>query len=638
MNFENSSSAIDNGPRGLFSYADLFFLLSLMIRTSHTPHLRYLEFAQSLLRRREILAVVTVALALSPAALLAQTDLNFRGAIGRTAAESRPDPLEAVQAPKGAPHVVYIVLDDCGFGDLGCYGSVASTPHIDSLAAEGLQFNNFHSKSVCSPTRASLLTGRNAHSVGMKELPGNDQGYPHTRGQVTPAAANIAQILQRNGYATMAAGKWHLVPKTELHDAADRTHWPLQKGFDRYHGFLSGWSDQYRPDLVIDNRNVEPPKDPDYHFSEDIVSQSLDMVGVNLEKNPDRPFFLYLAFGAVHSPVQVPRRYIDKYRGQFDVGWDAVRERRFRKQIELGIIPADSTLPPRNPGDPAWADLSAIEKEVFARFMEAYTGFLEHTDDQIGRLVSYLKERDIFEETLIVLISDNGGAPEAGVGGNFEHPYSGKMTIEQMHGRLDELGSRESQPQYQRAWAMASCAPFKYYKLWPFNGGVRTPMIVSWPERIQNVGLREQFLDVIDITPTVLDYIGVEVPNVFDGVAQMPLQGKSLRQVFESPAASAPRDTQFFELWGSRSIYHQGWKAVAFHKDGTPFENDHWELYYQPNDFTENEDLSAKRPDKLTEMQALWWSEAEKNGALPFLEALGFRKRSYDQIWLDKGN
>lgn len=559
----------------------------------------------------------------------------FEGTIGKTAADSVPDPLIERKAPDGAPNVVYIVLDDCGFGDLGCYGSVVSTPHMDSLAAEGLQFNNFHSKSVCSPTRASLLTGRNAHKVGMKELPGNDQGFPHTRGQVTAAAANIAQILQRNGFATMAAGKWHLVPKTELHDGADRTHWPLQKGFDRFHGFLSGWSDQYRPDLVIDNRNAIPPEDPEYHFSEDIVSQSINMVGVNLDRNPERPFYLYLAFGAVHSPVQVPKRYIDKYKGQFDSGWDAVRERRFRRQMELGIVPAGSILPPRSPGDPAWETLSRIEKEVFARFMEAYAGFLEHTDDQIGRLVSYLKERDVFEETLIVLISDNGGAPEAGVGGNFEHPYSGKMTIPEMHERLDELGSRASQPQYQRAWAMASGAPFKYYKLWPFNGGVRTPMIVSWPDRIRNMGLREQFLDVIDITPTVLDYLGIEAPAVFDGVEQMPLQGASLREVFESPDAPAPRDTQFFELWGSRSIYHKGWKAVAFHEDGTPFEEDLWELYYHPDDFTESNNLAEVQPEKLKELQALWWAEAEKNGALPLLEALGGRKRSYDQILIE---
>ena len=562
---------------------------------------------------------------------------RFEGTVGRFATDSTPEMLKSVQAHVGAPSIIYIVLDDCGFADLGCYGSTVSTPHIDSLAREGLQFNNFHSKSVCSPTRASLLTGRNNHIVGMKELPGSDQGYPHTRGQVTSAAANIAQILRRNGYRTMLAGKWHLVPKPEMHDAADRTHWPLQKGFDRFHGFLSGWTDQYRPDLVIDNRNVAPPADPDYHFSEDIVDQSIDMISANIENRPGAPFFLYLAFGAIHSPIQVPERYIERYAGAFDHGWDVERELRYKRQLEIGLIPSDSKLPPPNPGDPAWSNLSEVEQTVFARFMEAYAGFLEHTDEQIGRLFAYLKQQDIFENALIVLISDNGGAPEAGVEGNFEHPYSGTLTVEQMYERLDELGSPSTQPQYQRPWAGASGAPFQYYKLWPFNGGVRTPMVVSWPKGIRETGLREQFVDVIDITPTVLDFLGIPAPEIFDGVAQIPLQGASLRKVFAHQDAPAPRDTQFWELWGARSIYHKGWKAVAFHKHGTLFEDDHWELYNQNADFTEYSNLADTHPKKLLELQALWWKEAEKNRALPILEAQGGRVNSYNQILIENG-
>ncbi len=561
---------------------------------------------------------------------------RFQGSIGRLAADSTPDHLQEVKAPQQSPNVIYIVLDDTGFGDLGSYGSIVSTPYMDTLATEGLQFNNFHSKAVCSPTRASLLTGRNSHAVGMKELTGSDQGYPHTRGQVSAAAANIAQILGRNGYSTLMAGKWHLVPAAEMYAAGERTHWPLQKGFDRFHGFLYGWTDQYRPDLVIDNRHVDPPEDPDYHFSEDIVNQSIQMIGANLDDKPDKPFFLYLTFGAVHSPIQVPKRYIEKYKGKFDEGWDKVRERRFRKQLKTGLIPASSKLPARGLGDPAWADLSEVEQKVFARFMEAYAGFLEHTDDQIGRLINFLKEKNHFEDSLIILISDNGGAPEAGVEGNFEHPYNGKLTVEEMYERLDDLGSRNSQPQYQRPWAMASSAPFQYYKLWPFNGGVRTPMIVSWPEGIESKGLREQFVDVIDITPTVLDLVGIEAPDTFDGVPQMPLHGKSLRAVFQSPEAPAPRDTQYWELWASRSIYHQGWKAMAFHKHGTHFADDHWELYNQNNDFTESTNLADTHPEKLKELQALWWAEAEKYGALPQLEARGGRTRSYNQIFLDK--
>ena len=420
--------------------------------------------------RRTLSWIVLFALTLfCPYGLSAQSHPaaeNFQGTIGRTASDSTPDPLVAVEAPQGSPNIIYIVLDDAGFGDLGCYGSAVATPHMDSLAAHGLQFNNFHSKAVCSPTRASLLTGRNAHAVGMKELPGKDQGYPHSRGHVTAAAANIAQILGRKGFRTMAAGKWHLAPHDQLTDSGDRTHWPLEKGFERFHGFLSGWSDQYRPKLVIDNRNVTPPDDPDYHFSEDIVTQSIQMIDTTLNARVSKPFFLYLSFGAVHSPIQVPKRYIEKYTGAFDDGWDAIRERRFRKQLETGLIPAGSKLPPRNPGDPAWADLSKVEREVFARFMEAYSGFLEHTDDQIGRLTDFLKKKKIFNNTLIVLISDNGGAPEAGIEGNFDRPYGCKMTVKEMHERLDELGSPTTQPQYQRGWAMASHADDRFVAGW----------------------------------------------------------------------------------------------------------------------------------------------------------------------------
>ena len=557
---------------------------------------------------------------------------QFRGAIGRVAADSTPDPLRPVKAKSGSPNIVYIVLDDTGFGDLGCYGSAVATPNIDALSSGGLLYNSFHSKAVCSPTRASLLTGRNAHSVGMKELPGNDQGYPHSRGQVSASAANIAQVLSKNGYRTFAAGKWHLVPSEDMSAAGDRTHWPLQKGFDRFHGFLSGWSDQYSPDLVVDNHSVKPPDRPNYHFSEDIVEQSVDMLSAQLEADAERPFFLYLAFGAVHAPIQVPKRYIEKYANTFDDGWDMIREQRFRRQLKLGVIPAGTELPRRNPGDPAWSDLSDEEKTVFARFMAAYAGFLEHTDEQIGRLIDFLRKHGQFDNTVIFLLSDNGGAPEAGPEGNFAYPYRDTMTVHDMHERLDDLGSATTQPLYQRAWAMASSAPFKYYKLWPFNGGVRTPLIISWPKEIRRTGLREQFVDVIDLTPTVLDITGIAAPTVFEGVCQMPIQGETIRATFNDPSSPAPRDTQFFELWGSRSIYHNGWKAVAFHTPGTDFDDDRWELYDLTTDFSETADLASQQPEKLKDLKALWWTEAAKNGALPLLEARGGRQRTYNQI------
>ncbi len=556
---------------------------------------------------------------------------TFGGRIGRTAADSQPERLKTPQPNPNSPNIVYIVLDDVGFSDLHCYGSEVATPNIDAVAAAGLLCNNFHTKAVCSPTRASLLTGRNSHTVGMKELPGDDQGYPHSRGRITPAAATVAQILRSHGYRTYGAGKWHLVPASDMNASGDRTHWPLQKGFDRWYGFLSGWTDQYHPDLVEDNHSVKQPVRRDYHFSVDIVDKSLEMASEHLAADAKKPFFLYLAFGAAHAPVQVPKSYIDKYVSVYRQGWDAIREQRYRRQLEAGVIPPGTTLPPRNPGDPAWTDLTDNERTVYTRFMAAYAGFLEHTDQQIGRVVSWLKERNLFQNTAIFLLSDNGGAPEAGTRGGFARPYGDPTTVEQMLQRLDELGSEKTQPLYQRPWAMASDAPFKFYKLWPYAGGVQTPLIISWPVGITRPGLRTQFIDVIDITPTVLDITGIVAPQVFQGVSQIPMQGKSIRAIFHAPDTPNPRDTQYFELWGSRGIWHNGWKAVGIHKPGTDFEADRWELYDVTNDFSESVDVAAQHPEKVAELKKLWWSEAEKNGALPLLEAPAGRARTYDQ-------
>jgi len=553
-------------------------------------------------------------------------ELKFGGVIGRTAADSKPAALGTARA--AGPNIVYIVLDDTGFADLQCYGSEIATPQMNALAAGGLLYNNFHCKAICSPTRAALLTGRNSHSVGMKELAGEDQGYPHSRGRVTPAAATVAQILQANGYSTYGVGKWHLTPGRDMKASGERAHWPLQKGFDRWYGFLSGWTDQYKPDLVEDNRAVPRPEKKDYHFSVDIVDQALGMVGAHVAADAKKPFFLYVAFGATHAPVQVPKAYVDRYAAVYEKGWDAIREERWRRQLELGIIPPGTQLPPRNPGDPAWAALGERERKVFARFMAAYAGFLEHTDEQIGRLVAWLKDRKLFENTAVFLLSDNGGAPEAGNKGGFRKPYGDPTTVGEMAEHLEELGSATTQPLYQRGWAMASVTPFRYYKLWPYAGGVQTPFIVSWPAGIKKPGLRKQFVDVIDVTPTALDLAGVEAPATFGGVCQMPMHGRSIRGTFGDAGAADPRDTQYFELWGSRGIWHKGWKAVGIHRPGTDFETDRWELY---RDFSEAEDVAGRFPEKLEELKRLWWREAGVYGVLPLLEAPAGRGRTYDQ-------
>ncbi len=556
---------------------------------------------------------------------------TFAGVIGRTAADSKPSLLEPLRPRAGSPNFVYIVLDDTGFSDLHCYGSEVATPNIDSLAARGLFYNQFHSKAICSPSRASLPTGRNCHAVGMKDLPDPDQGYPHSRGRITPAAATIAQILRANGYGTMGVGKWHLAPTTDLKASGDRTHWPLQKGFNRWYGFHNGWTDQYHPSLIEDNHAIETPNKPGYHFSVDIVDQAIKMMGDHGAADAKKPFFLYTAFGATHAPIQVSRQYIEKYASVFEKGWDRIRAERYRRQLEMGVIPSNAKLPPRNPGDPAWNDLSKEERTVFTRFMAAYAGFLEHADEQVGRLIRFLKERNLFDNTAIFLVSDNGGAPEAGIRGAFARPYGDQTTVHDMFQRLGDLGTDKTQPLYQRPWAMASNTPFKYYKLWPYRGGVNTPFIVSWPAEIKNHGLRKQFVDIIDVTPTVLDITGIQAPTVFEGVCQMPMQGASIRSTFNDPNAPNPRNAQYFELRGSRGIWADGWSAMAVHRPGTDFDTDRWELYHVAEDFSESRNLSAQHPEKLAEMKKLWWSEAAKNGALPQLEATGPRRHIYDQ-------
>lgn len=559
------------------------------------------------------------------------TTPTFGGIIGRTAADSKPSPLPVPRAPNGSPNIIYIVLDDTGFSDLHCFGSEIATPNIDSLAAAGLIYNSFRTKAICSPSRAALLTGRNSHAVGMKQLAGPDLGYPNGRGRITPAAATVAQILQANGYSTYGVGKWHLTPGSDIRASGPRTHWPLQKGFDRWYGFLSGWTDQYHPDLVEDNHSLPKPTDPHYHFSVDIVDKAIGMVSEHVAADSQKPFLLHVAFGATHTPIQIFKPYIDKYVSTFARGWDQTREDRYKRQLELGIIPAGTELPPRNPGDPAWNDLTDEERTVYTRFMAAFAGFLEHADEQIGRLLQHLKQANLFENTAIFLMSDNGGAPEGGVKGGFYRGYGDRTTVHDWYLHLNELGTDKTQPLYQRPWAMASDTPFKFYKLWPYRGGVQTPLVVSWPAGIHQYGLRKQFVDIIDITPTVLDIIGIEAPSTFEGICQIPLQGKSIRATFNNPESPNPRDTQYFELWGSRGIWHSGWEAIGIHRPGTSFDSDHWRLFHAESDFSQSIDLASQYPAKVEELKKLWWAEAAKNGALPLLEAPRLRQHTYDQ-------
>jgi arylsulfatase len=547
---------------------------------------------------------------------------DFQGVIGRTVADSTPW-WPASKLRKGAPDVVIVVLDDTGFAHLGCYGSTIETPNIDALAAGGLRFTGFHTTALCSPTRACLLTGRNPHAVGMRGISNFDTGFPNMRGALPPSAATLAQVLRDDGYATFAAGKWHLAPLAECSAAGPFANWPLQKGFERYYGFLQGETDQFYPELTSDNHFVDAPGGPadGYHVSQDIVEKSAGMIRDLTSLVPEKPFFLYLAFGATHAPHQAPPEYLAKYRGRFDAGWDVAREDWFARQKALGVIPQETQLAPRNRGVRPWSELPSDEQRFAARLQEAFAAMLDHTDHQIGVLIDFLKSAGRWDNTLFILLSDNGASQEGGAAGVFDEMkwFNGMVEdVSQAVLRLDDIGGPDSHCNIPWGWAQAGNTPLKWYKQNTHGGGVRDPLIVHWPSRIKDGGaIRPQFCHAIDIAPTVLTAVGVAFPDVVAGVAQMPVHGVSLDPVLADPAARVVRGAQYFEMLGHRGLWQDGWKAVTRHRPGTPFDEDQWELYHLDEDFSEFDDLAQAQPERLKSMVDLWWREAESHGVLP---------------------
>ncbi len=546
----------------------------------------------------------------------------FEGRIGRTVYESEPWWPE-LRVPRGKPNVVLVVLADSGFSHFGCYGSTIETPNIDQLAAQGLRYTGFHTTALCSPTRACLLTGRNHHAVGMRGVSNMDTGYPNMRGYLPRSAATLAELMRDAGYATFATGKWHLTPMAECTAAGPFHNWPLQRGFDRFYGFMQGETDQFYPELTFDNHHIAPPALPEdgYHVSEDIVERSIGFVRDQISLVPERPFFLYLAFGATHSPHQAPRDFLEKYRGRFDVGWDAMREEWFGRQREMGVIPADTQLAPRNRGVRPWAELSENERLFAARLQEAFAAQLDHTDAQIGRLVAFLREVDCLDDTLLVVMSDNGASQEGGPTGVFDEMrwFNGmREDVDAAVRRLDDIGGPESHSNIPWGWAQVGNTPLKWYKQNTHGGGVRDPLVVHWPRGIERPsGFHHGFCHAIDIMPTVLELIGSEAPEEYHGVAQMPLHGASLAETFLREEASPTRELQYFEMLGHRGIWKDGWKAVTRHVPGKPWDDDVWELYHLDSDFSESKDLAAEQPERLKEMLDLWWEEAERHGVLP---------------------
>jgi len=561
--------------------------------------------------------------------------METRATIGPTIAESTPafDPLP--EPPAGAPNVVVIVLDDLGFAQLGCYGSDIETPNIDRLAAGGLRYNRFHVTAMCSPTRACLMTGRNHHTVGMGFLADLPLGFPGYTGRIPRSAATLPRILRDNGYSTFAVGKWHMTPRWELSASGPFDRWPLGLGFERFYGFLGGDANQWTPDLVCDNGFVSPPRTPEdgYHLTEDLTDRAIRLVQDQQQATPDKPFMLWFATGAQHAPHQAPREWIDRYKGRFDDGWEAWRERSFAEQKRLGVVPDGTELTERPPWVPAWDSLSAGERRLFARMMEVFAGFLSHTDDQIGRLVAFLDETGALDNTLLLVVSDNGTSAEGGpIGTLNEHRFTHDMEddLADTIAHIDDLGGFRAYNHYAWGWAWAGNTPFRFWKRYSWLGGVRTPLIVHWPRGIDARGeVREQFCHATDVLPTVLDAVGIDAPTTVDGVEQQPINGRSIRATFADAAVASGRETQYFEMLGSRAIYHDGWKATTDHvgqqlsvemrllEGSSDFDTDHWALFDLTTDFAEARDVGDEHPDVLAHLIDLWTSEARDNQVLP---------------------
>jgi len=562
-----------------------------------------------------------------------------RAIMGRTMADSTPAFEPHRRPPAGAPNVVLVVLDDLGFAQLGCFGSDVDTPAIDSVAAGGVRMNRFHVTSLCSPTRACLLTGRNHHAVGMGFLTDVPVALPGYHARIPRSAGTLPRILRDAGYSTFAVGKWHLAPRWEQSASGPFDRWPLGLGFERYYGFLNGDTNQWTPELVRDNGFVDPPRAPDagYHLSEDLADQAIRMIQDQQQATPEKPFFLYFAPGATHAPHHAPRAWIDRYRGRYDDGWEAWRARAFARQIAMGIVPAGTTLSTRPAWIPDWPALPAEQRRLFARMMEAFAGFLAHTDAQIGRVLELIERLSGRDDTLVLICSDNGASAEGGPIGSFnEHRFIHDRLdqLDETLARVDDLGGFRAYNHYAWGWAWAGNTPLRLWKRYAWLGGVRTPLIARWPRRLSDAGaVRTQFCHAIDVMPTILEAAGVAVPDVLDGVAQQPFDGTSLLPMLGDPAAPAPHRTQYFEMLGSRAIYHDGWKATTDHvgpqltieRERVPgsqdLDQDRWELFDLDTDFAEAHDRAAAHPDRLRTLIELWWAEAGRNNVLPVMDS-----------------
>jgi arylsulfatase len=538
------------------------------------------------------------------------------------------------QAPEGAPNVVIVLLDDVGFGAASTFGGLVPTPHIDELARSGLRYNRFHTTAICSPTRASLLTGRNSHAAGVGAVLNSAQPYHGRAGLIGSETATVAEILRQHGYATSMWGKWHLTPDHEASPTGPFDRWPTSMGFETFYGFLGGETHQFEPTLFEGTRPVRRPAGDDYHVTEDLADRAIEWIHLQQSLRPEQPFLLYLAPGATHAPLHAPREWTRRFEGRFDQGWDRLREEIFARQKELGVVPDDAVLTPRPAELRAWDSLSLEEQAVAARLMEVYAGFLAHTDEQVGRVFESLREMGEFDDTLIFyVVGDNGGSGEGG-GDYGTWNEMGRIqgvvqTPAELLARLDQIGGTTSYPHYSAGWGWATNTPFRWVKQVASHlGGTRNPLVVSWPKGIREAGgLRTQFGHVNDVVPTILEAAGIGAPAVVNGVAQRPMDGTSLLYSFDDAQVEERHATQYFEVLGNRSLYHRGWLVSARNRARVPWGGlvseatetgpERWELYDLDSDFSQSRDLAEVEPDRLRTLRALFWAEAGRNQVLP---------------------
>ena len=575
----------------------------------------------------------------------------FQGVVNIDIKDSVPDwgPYAQPMAPEGAPNILYIVLDDVGFSAMEPFGGLIETPNIKRLVDAGLTYTNFHTTALCSPTRSCLMTGRNHTSNGMACITEATSGFPNANGHIPFENANIAEVLGEHGWNTYIVGKWHLCAEDEMNLASSKRQWPLGRGFERYYGFLGGETNQWYPDLIYDNHPVDPPSSPEegYHLSIDLTDKAIEFVQDAKSIASDKPFFLYYCPGAAHAPHHVPKEWADKYKGVFDMGYEAYREVVFKRQKEMGLLPESAELSPINPlvdatshdGKPwsqfdvvrPWDSLSDDEQRLFRRMAEVYAGFLSHADHELGRLLDYLEESGQLDNTIVVVVSDNGASGEGGPNGSVnENKFFNGIpdSTEENLKLLDELGGTRTYNHYPTGWAWAFNTPFKMWKRYAnYEGGVADPLIVSWPSRLKDVGTRRrQYTHAVDIVPTLLECVGVEMPDTVNGYTQRPIEGVSFNYSFDDADAPTQKETQFYSMLGTRAIWHKGWKAAtavpAAPESWGDFHQQRWELFDTRTDPSECTDLADQHPEKLQELTALWWTEAGRLQALP-LESRG---------------